>query len=65
LVPKLWRLCMYTDSLPEIDQGYAVIALDLLVAADRYRGLKSVTKDDVCHYIDASRVFKVLEVAED
>jgi hypothetical protein len=56
---------MYTDSLPEIDQGYAVIALDLLVAADRYRGLKSVTKDDVCHYIDASRVFKVLEVAED
>jgi speckle-type POZ protein len=55
---------IYTDSLPPaID---AVMALDLLVAAARYnlQDLKSTTEGELCRYIGASRVFKMLEVAE-
>ncbi|GJN10328.1 hypothetical protein PR202_ga28414 [Eleusine coracana subsp. coracana] len=61
---------MYTNTFPvmegdEEEEG-AVLALDLLVAADKYnlKGLKSITEDKLCNYIDESRVFKMLTVAE-
>ncbi|GJN24464.1 hypothetical protein PR202_gb12204 [Eleusine coracana subsp. coracana] len=61
---------MYTDTFPEMEgdreEEEAVLALDLLVAADKYnlKGLKSITEDELCNYIDESRVFKMLTVAE-
>ncbi|GJN24460.1 hypothetical protein PR202_gb12200 [Eleusine coracana subsp. coracana] len=58
---------MYTDTLPEMEHDEeGVLALDLLVAADKYslEGLKSMTEDELCGYVNASRVFKMLAVAE-
>uniref|UniRef100_K3ZM09 BTB domain-containing protein n=3 Tax=Setaria TaxID=4554 RepID=K3ZM09_SETIT len=58
---------VYTDSLPEIDQGAAmVMAQHLLVAADRYslERLKLICEDKLCNYIDTTTVGTILTLAE-
>jgi speckle-type POZ protein len=58
---------MYTDSLPDIDQGETmVMAQHLLVAADRYslERLKLICEDNLCTYIDTSTVGTILTLAE-
>ncbi|CAO2146561.1 unnamed protein product [Urochloa humidicola] len=58
---------VYTDSLPEIDQGETmVMGQHLLVAADRYslERLKLICEDKLCKYIDTSSVGTILTLAE-
>ncbi|OEL14116.1 BTB/POZ and MATH domain-containing protein 1 [Dichanthelium oligosanthes] len=58
---------VYTDALPEIDQGETmVMAQHLLVAADRYSlvRLKLICEDKLCNYIDTSTVGTILTLSE-
>ncbi|CAO2149796.1 unnamed protein product [Urochloa humidicola] len=58
---------IYTDSLPEIDEGdRRVMAQHLLVAADRYHleRLKLVCEDVLHNFIDTSTVATTLALAE-
>ncbi|CAL5067170.1 unnamed protein product [Urochloa decumbens] len=64
---------MYTDSLPNqlamsnsLERKGAVLAEDLLVAADRYgvKGLKSPIEDKLCGHVGVSTVSLMLELAE-
>ncbi|CAN6181162.1 unnamed protein product [Urochloa humidicola] len=60
---------MYTDSLPAMnswERKAAVLAVDLLVAADRYgmKGLKSLAEDKLCRHVGMDTVLLMLPVAE-
>lgn len=58
---------VYNDSLPEIEEGEAmVMAQQLLVAADRYgmERLKLICEDKLCNYVDMSSVGTILALAE-
>ncbi|CAL4991306.1 unnamed protein product [Urochloa decumbens] len=58
---------VYTDSLPDIDEGEAmVMAQHLLIAADRYslERLKLICEDMLCSYIGTSSVGTILALAE-
>ncbi|CAN6222381.1 unnamed protein product [Urochloa humidicola] len=62
---------MYTDSLPATmntrrERKGAVLAVDLLVAADRYgvKGLKLLAENKLCHHVAVSTVLLLLLVAE-
>ncbi|KAL6907738.1 hypothetical protein ACP4OV_001908 [Aristida adscensionis] len=58
---------VYTDSLPEIDEGEAVVmAQHLLVAADRFslERLKLICEDKLCSYIDTTTFGTILALAE-
>ncbi|TVU41000.1 hypothetical protein EJB05_14488, partial [Eragrostis curvula] len=56
---------IYTDTLPKMEKQ-AVLALDLLVAARRYdlKGLKSITENKLCNYVNVRTVWQLLAVAE-
>ncbi|RCV39118.1 hypothetical protein SETIT_8G198100v2 [Setaria italica] len=68
--PRVFRAMLhfiYTDSLPEIDEGdIRVMAQHLLVAADRYglERLKLVCEDVLRNFIDTSTVATTLALAE-
>ncbi|CAL4986487.1 unnamed protein product [Urochloa decumbens] len=58
---------IYTDSLPDIDEGEAmVMAQKLLAAADRYglERLKLICQDKLCNYVDTTSVGTILALAE-
>ncbi|KAF8685250.1 hypothetical protein HU200_044071 [Digitaria exilis] len=58
---------IYTDTLPEIEEGERrAMAQHLLVAADRYglERLKMVCEEVLCNYIDLSSVATTLALAE-
>ncbi|CAL4991305.1 unnamed protein product [Urochloa decumbens] len=58
---------IYTDSLPDIDEGEAmVMAQKLLAAADRYglERLKLICEDKLCNYVDTPSVGTILALAE-
>ncbi|KAJ1276484.1 hypothetical protein BS78_05G217900 [Paspalum vaginatum] len=59
---------VYTDSLPEIDEGVEAMVMSqhLLVAADRYglERLKLICEDSLCNYIDTGSVGTILTLAE-
>ncbi|KAL6658297.1 hypothetical protein ACP70R_003883 [Stipagrostis hirtigluma subsp. patula] len=58
---------VYTDSLPEIDQGETMaMAQHLLVAADRFslQRLKLMCEDTLCSYIDKNTVGTILALAD-
>ncbi|GJN04924.1 hypothetical protein PR202_ga22508 [Eleusine coracana subsp. coracana] len=64
---KAFLYFVYHDTLPEIDEGEAmVITQHLLEAADRYgmERLKLVCEDKLCDYVDASSVGTILALAE-
>nr|CAB3490370.1 unnamed protein product [Digitaria exilis] len=53
---------IYTDTLPEVDDGDAmVMAQHLLVAADK---LKLICEDKLCGYIDSKTVVTMLVLAD-
>ncbi|CAM0150741.1 unnamed protein product [Urochloa decumbens] len=58
---------IYTDSLPDIDEGEAmVMAQKFLAAADRYglERLKLICEDKLCNYVDTPSVGTILALAE-
>ncbi|CAO2144797.1 unnamed protein product [Urochloa humidicola] len=58
---------MYTDLLPDIDEGEAmVMAQQLLTAADRYglKRLKLICENKLCNYIGTTSVGTILALAE-
>ncbi|KAL6643064.1 hypothetical protein ACP70R_021245 [Stipagrostis hirtigluma subsp. patula] len=73
MVPQVFKSLLhfiYTDSLPETEEGQeedaAVMAQHLLVAADRYdmRRLRLICEDRLCQDIDVSTVATTLALAE-
>ncbi|CAL4983157.1 unnamed protein product [Urochloa decumbens] len=69
--PKVFKALLhfiYTDSLPEVDEGddsKVAMAQGLLAAADRYglERLKMVCGDMLCSYIDADTAVTTLQLA--
>ncbi|CAL4982956.1 unnamed protein product [Urochloa decumbens] len=69
--PKVFKAMLhfiYTDSLPEVDEGddsKVAMAQGLLAAADRYKleRLKMVCGDMLCSYIDADTAVTTLQLA--
>ncbi|CAL4986669.1 unnamed protein product [Urochloa decumbens] len=58
---------IYTDSLPDIDEGEPMVtAQQVLTAADRYglERLKLICEDKLCNYISTTSVGTVLALAE-
>ncbi|GJN04938.1 hypothetical protein PR202_ga22522 [Eleusine coracana subsp. coracana] len=68
--PKVFEAMLhfiYTDSLPEIDDGEGrVMAQHLLVAADRYglQRLKSISEETLCKFVDINTTATTLALAE-
>ncbi|CAO2149770.1 unnamed protein product [Urochloa humidicola] len=58
---------IYTDSLPDIDEGEPMVTAEqLLTAADRYglKRLKLICEDKLCNYISTTSVGTILALAE-
>ena len=69
--PRVFRALLhfvYTDSLPEVDEGAGKVAMarGLLAAADRFgvESLKLICGDVLCNHIDARTAMDLLELAD-